>query len=416
MKKTKNVLWKFLPFWIFLVFFKLSGGLHYSLISPLGERLMPLWLVGLLMGGGSLIQLVLDVPAGFLLDRFGYRRLLKLTTFIFLFAAVSYMFGLTEVTFLISLLMSTFGWLFFGPGVSAYILSHADKKNSGRMISMRDIFGSLGVVCSSALLPFVILLAPLQIGWIIFIPLLLALLSLVFSPKDVNSVHAEIKHPSHHHFIRRNYLPTLLATISTLNPASGMLLLTNLTGSIFYSVIWFVVPLVIAHQINAGMLGIGLGIFDFAIVVLGFMLGNLADKFNKRLLVFCGLLLFSVSGMLLGFNFGWLFLLLGFVATTGDEMSEISLWSWLHALDKNHANDGKISGVIYLFQDLGWAIGPIAAGLLYGFVGSTWTIVIGATPIFLTWIVYLFLVRHQPGKVLSLSQIPIKPHRARHKN
>lgn len=362
-----------------------------------------------------MIQLVLDVPAGFLLDKYGYRRLLKLTTIIFLFAGISYMFGLTQITFIISLLMCTFGWLFFGPGVSAYILSHADKKNSGKFISMRDIFDSVGIVISSAILPFVILLAPQKIGLIIFIPFLLALIFLHFSPKDTSSVHAEIKHPSQHHYIRRHYLQTLLKALTKLNPASSILLLTNLVSSIFYGTIWFVVPLVIAHQTNAGMLGIGLGIFDFAIVTLGFLLGNLADKFNKRTLVFFGLLLFSVSGMLLGFNFGWLFLLLGFAATTGDEMSEISLWSWLHTLDKDHANDGKVSGVIYLFQDLGWAIGPIAAGILYGLVGPTWTIVIGAIPIFLVWIIYQFLTRHQPAHSLALTQLPSKPHRARHK-
>jgi len=62
----------------------------------------------------------------------------------------------------------------------------------------------------------------------------------------------------------------------------------------FYGTIWFVVPLVIAHQAHMGLLGIGLGMFDFAIVALGFLLGNLADKSNKRALVFFGLLLFSL--------------------------------------------------------------------------------------------------------------------------
>ena len=127
-----------------------------------------------------------------------------------------------------------------------------------------------------------------------------------------------------------------------------------------------------------------------------------------------GLLLFSVSGMLLGFNFGILFILFGFLATTGDEMAGISLWSWLHALDKDHASDGVISGIINLFQDLGWGIGPIVAGILYTFWGAAWTIALGAIPIFVTWIIYQFFIRHQP-KYSGLLFVPKKPHRARYK-
>lgn len=201
-----------------------------------------------------------------------------------------------------------------------------------------------------------------------------------------------------------------------LNPASTMLLLLNLTASTFYGIIWFVVPLVIAHQAQAGMLGLGLGIFDFAVVVLGFLIGNLADKANKRTLVFFGLLLFAISGVLLGFNFGWLFLIFGFLATTGDEMAGISLWSWLHSLDKDHAQDGTIAGVINLFDDLGWAVGPMAAGILYEMTGATWTIVFGAIPIFAVWLIYQFMMRRHPAHVLAPTEIPPKPHRREYKS
>ena len=59
----KQIFWKFFPFWIFLIFFKFGGGLHYSLLSQLGEKFLPLWLVGILIGGSSFVQLLLDVPA-----------------------------------------------------------------------------------------------------------------------------------------------------------------------------------------------------------------------------------------------------------------------------------------------------------------------------------------------------------------
>ena len=143
---------QFLPFWLFLVFFKLGGSLHYSIVSPWGEHFMPLWVVGLIMGGGSVVQLIFDVPVGLLLDRFGYRRLLKLTTIIFILGGVSFISGLTLTSYIISIVFATFGWLFLGPGVNAYILSHAPKEHAGGFISLRDVSSSIGVFVSSAIL------------------------------------------------------------------------------------------------------------------------------------------------------------------------------------------------------------------------------------------------------------------------
>lgn len=411
--RIKHLFITFVPFWAFLILYKLGGVLHYSLLSPLGERLLPLWVVGTLMGGGSILQLILDVPAGHLLDRFGYLKFLKITTFVFLFAGLALFLNFNTVTYIISLALATFGWLFFGPGVNAYILSHAPKDDAGKFISFRDTFGSLGVVFSSAILGFVLSLETKTMGALIFGLMLVALGALCLSPKDRVSVHAEKKLPTQHYYIRRHYLHQVLGVLRRLNPASSMLLLLDFSSSIFYGVIWFVLPLVIAHQANSGLLSLGLGVFDFAIVVLGFILGNIADKGNKRTLVFFGLLLFSISGIILGFNFNWLFLVFGFLATTGDEMASISLWSWLHSLDREHAHDGLVAGILNLVQDLGWAIGPMLAGVLYLWIGPSWTIVSSALLIFIVWIIYQFFIKkHEYSIVLD---VPRRPHRARHR-
>lgn len=394
--------------------YKFAGSIHYSLISPLGERLVPLWVVGLIMGGGSIIQLLLDVPAGHILDRFGYLRMLKFTTFIFMFAGVALFFKFTLFAFLISVITATFGWLFYGPGINAYTLSVAPKTHAATFVSFRDIASSLGIFFGSAILGILLHLDTRLLGLLIFLAMTIALIALFFSPKDKVSVHAEQKIPTHHYYIRRHFIGDTLKILGKLNPASTMLLLVTLASSVFYGIIWFVVPLVIAKQANSGFFSLGLGIFDFAIVTLGFALGNLADRGNKRSLVFFGLLMFAVCGMLLGFNFNWLFLIFGFLATTGDEMASISLWSWLHNLDHEHAHDGRVAGVMSLFEDAGWAIGPILAGILYEPIGPTWTIVAGASIIFATWIVYQFMTREHK-QMPRLAPIPVKPHRDRHR-
>lgn len=402
----------FTPFWIFLFLFTFGATLHFALLSPLGENLLPIWVVGLLIGGGAFVQMILDVPAGRLLDRFGYLRLLKCGAFIFALSGLALVFDFTIVAYIASLIAATMGWLIFGPGINAYILSLAPQKDAGKFISCRDVFGSVGTVLSSATLGFVLMLDVSSIGFLIAAVMLLSLVFLHFSPLDRNSVHVQQKLPTQHHYVRRQSLRRIIATIRKLNPASTMLLLLGFSSSVFYGAVWFIVPLVIASHSDGKLLGIGLGIFDFAVVSLGYLLGVMADKGNKRTLVFFGLLIFAVSGVIIGFHFDFLFLLFGFLATTGDEMASLSLWSWLHHLDEEHAHDGVVAGVIYLFEDLGWMIAPIFAGVLYGLVGPQWTIAISSVFILLTWVAYQFLVSFHHVKRPHVS-VPKKPHRFR---
>ena len=409
MKKiSQNIFVRFLPFWAFLVLFKFAGGLHYVLMPPFGEHFMPVWTVGVLIGGASFIQLLLDVPSGYLLDRFGYVLLFRVSTFTFFLAALCIAIGLTEITYFASVFLSIFGWLFFTPGVDAYSLSQATPAAEGKLFSLRDIFGSVGIVLGSITLPFALLLPIRMVGVVLCVLFFLAFIALSFVPPEQKMFIAAGR--------KRRGIRKLLGSIRKLNPASGMLLLLTLSAAIFYGIIWFAVPLVIAtQQANAGLMGLGLGVFDFSVVVLGYLIGWMADRLNHREMVFFGLLIFSVMGMLTGVQFGWFFIFFGFFATAGEEMAGISLWSWMHKLDAEHTADGTVSGVISLFHDLGWAIGPVAAGILYTLVGPSLAITLGALPILLVWIVYYFFVHpHFPYEALEVL-IPYRPRTRKHK-
>lgn len=141
----------------------------------------------------------------------------------------------------------------------------------------------------------------------------------------------------------------------------------------------------------------------------------LADRWNKRTLVIIGLLVFSVAGALLGFNFSLWFLLIGFIATAGDELSSVSLWAWMDTLDKNHSQDGLVNGIITFFEDLGWAIGPILAGVLFNIIGPSWIIAIGAGILFLAWFTALIFLRYPSAAYSGVSRQFSSPTRQRHK-
>jgi MFS family permease len=86
----------------------------------------------------------------------------------------------------------------------------------------------------------------------------------------------------------------------------------------------------------------------------------------------------------------------------------------MHKLDKKHDKDGLVSGIISLFSDIGWAIGPLIAGITYFILGPTIAIAIGAVPIAAMLVVYHVAVRKHAIKV-SILDAPRKPHKHRHK-
>ncbi len=415
MKKSVHPLIKLLPFWVFVFLFKFGAGLHYTLLSVLGGRILPVWEVGLIIGAASLLQLILDVPAGMLLDRFGYARVMRATTAVFVAGAFVLMLGLSVPTYLLSIFLGLIGWLFYGPGTSAYALVHAKSDEGGRYMGLLHAVASLGVVCAASALAFVINSESRTIGILVAAILSAAIIALCFARRDRASVH-DVRHKWQDYHVRRNFLHKTVAAVKRLNPASGMLALQNLVASLFYGMIWFTVPLVIASGEKSGLLGIGLSMFDLAIVVLGAALGKLADRSDKKRMVFVGLFIFATAGALLGFNLNLLFLLFGFLATSGDEMSSASLWSWFERLDKDHSEDGLVSGAITLFEDVGWTIGPIMAGLLFVAVGPSYTILFGAMPLALVFVFSMFFLRDKrqlapavPGASAS------RPLRSRHK-
>ena len=250
------------------------------------------------------------------------------------------------------------------------------------------------------------------VGFLVAGLLSIALVFITLSPRDIHSDRTEKKIETHHWYIRRSYFRDMMHALRRLNPASTFLLAAIFTGAVFYSTVWFVVPLAIARSEAQSILGAGLSIFNFTIVLLGFLLGKLADKVPYKRLILVGLAVFAGVGMVIGFHLDWLFLLLGFLATMGDEMSSVALWRWLHTLDREHASDGAVAAVINLFNDIGWAVGPLIAGILYVPLGPGWTIFIGALFLLFTLLIYSETI-YRLWPVRAAGSIPSKPHRAR---
>lgn len=415
---SKYWLFASLPLWLYIILFKSGGSLYYTALPVLGEQVLPIWLVGVLIGASSFVQLVLDVPAGICLDRYGYVRLLRLTSAcLSLGGIVLFFFGLQSWTFIVLILMSGFGWLFFGPGVDAYALVMSPPGHAGRFMSIRRLTSSLGTTIAALLFTLLLPFPPRALGLVIGTLLVLDVLVTFFLKPEKQSVHAEKKIETHHYFVRRQVLKDIIRSIRRLNPASGMLAFSGFAGATFYGIVWFALPLYLQEQAQAGPLQLGLAIFDVTVIVCGGFIGKLADTKHKRLFIFLGLCLFAVFSTLVGFHLNGWFLVFGFLASMGDELSCVSLWSWMNHLNRDHAHDGLVASVISFFQDLGWVIGPIIAGLVYVRLGPSWTICLGASFIVFSWIISSIVLR---CNILSIFHSPLpasaRPHRYPHKD
>lgn len=402
MSKTK--LTALIPFWLFILFFQFSGNIHYAFLPTLGDKLTQTWIVGLIISSLSFTQLMLDVPAGFLLDKFGYTKMLRVGTIIFMISALILAFAPGLIGFIIAAISSALGWLFFMPGVNAYVLSMAPKENAEKFMVFRDISSASGITLGCLALMVTINFSPTTTGLISVSLFFIALFCIWISPKDTVSVHEEKKLIHHHYYIRRNIFKKLFESLNKLNPASWILIIQGVCGSIFYSVVWFAIPLMMADP-NKRLFDVSLGIFDFAIIILGSFLGKLSQKIKEKYSVILGLLVFSLAGFFLGRQIEWLFLIFGFLATAGEELSNIALWSWLDKLDTDHSEDGEIASVISFFQDLGWTIGPVCAGILYSIFGGELTLSFGAIPVLITFVIStILIIKH--GHTISPEAYP----------
>lgn len=405
-----------LPLWLYITLFKAGGWLYFITLPGFGERVFPVWIVGLCIGAASLFQLFLDVPAGLLLDRWGYARLLRFSSLSLMMGGVILsLFGLHTWTYLSFIFFSGIGWLFFGPGVDAYTLRIAPRTYTGRFMSIRRLTSSLGAVIGATLFTFLLNKPPQTIG--IVIATILACATIVGALLKKEPRRTQPQEPieklsvTHPHIFAR-----ALHTIKALNPASSMLIFSGFAAATFYGIVSFVIPLHLKDAVHAGPLQFALSIFDLTVILCGGFIGRLADSNRKRLFVFLGLCLFALSSTFMSLNLNSWFLVFGFMASVGDELLTISLWSWLNHLNHDHAHDGLIASIVALFQDLGWVMGPIIAGFAYTRLGASQTILLGAGVVCISWAINSIALRNATSSILHSppSALPVL-HHDRHK-
>ncbi len=373
----------FSPLWFYIILYKFGAGIHYSMIAVLGSQVLPLWAVGLAVSYASLIELLCDIPAGFILEKYGYLRMLRITTVLFICAGGILLFGLTPLTYFLSITLGAFGWLFFTPGINAYLLAHSPVPIFGRLYGVMRASEGSGIMIATLGLPFFVHLPVQTLGLIIIYPLIGALTALMVG----NHYHMPNTLPPVTTTKRQAFragLQEIRASFHHLHPAGTILGIYTLSIASFYGVVWFIFPLLIEAGTTPRILSASMTMLEFAMIIAGFTIARFADSTNKKVLILAGLGVVSVMSALLGLTFHPILIAICFALSFGDELLRTTLWAWLDAKADKNQHHGVVTGVINFLEDAGWMIGPTAAGFLLATVGASATLRIGGLIVLLS--------------------------------
>ncbi|MEK7105116.1 MAG: MFS transporter [Patescibacteria group bacterium] len=365
----------FTPFWFYIVLHKFGAGIHYAMIAVLGAQIFPLWAVGLCVSFASFIEFALDIPAGFVLERYGYLKMLRITTLFFCVAGGALLFGLSPLTYFISLTFGGLGWLFFTPGINAYLLANAPLSIFGRLYGVLRASEGAGIMLATLCLPLLVRLPVPMLGLVMIYPLLGAIVALVIGGhyRMPNTLPHTVKAKRQ---VREVGMQKVLGAFRALHPVGTALAIYMTCLSTFFGAIWFVFPILVNAGTKPTIISTSMSVLEFAMVVAGFTISRLADSKRKKVIVLVSMLVIMTTGALIGFTLHPILILLCFIFSFADELLRTTLWAWLDTKAKAAGREehGIVSGAITFADDLGWMIGPAAAGVLFATVGAQPTI------------------------------------------
>jgi len=342
-----------------------AGSLFYALLPVILTDLRNEAFAGLFIAAFTVMQFAVTDPlGGNLADSLGARKVLRIAMILFLCGGLSWMLfgsGLLGMT-----ILSLFIFVSWSLRVdSTYLLRTTPKKEGGLIFGLRD--NIMAISCFGSTLALSFFLAP-ENYWIIgalmagtaslFLFILMLVKNDLPKPKPIklraalNSL-ATVKHSIH--FIKKNkYIP--LFDIGS-----------KLFEGLFYGTIWFVIPLHLAKlgTSSAGA-GLQLGIYELITIFLAGVAGWAADRYNWRYMHIIGWLMIAAGTIAMPFapTLGGL-IAAGVVIGIGNNIACYAATHALERYDIDHREDGAYDAFGRMISNVGWAIAPVIAGLMY---------------------------------------------------
>ena len=394
--------------------FAIGGSLYWAAIPMLSQDVFLLSTVhtGLLVSLIGVIYVITDGPIGIILDHIGYKRGSVFALFFASITAIISLFTPSLPVFLFGLVSYAIAWNMLTCATSAYLLYSVPKDIEGTIFGAYGSIYSFGVLVATFFIGFVLQWGFTKVGLFFLLFIIISLfLILFFVRSEKRKYDKSLMQGIRSYWCGRSQWSLGWQVMKEFKPLSWISVLDGFSGYLLSSIIWFVIPLSLA-KFSHPLLpeGAALSFYEFSGVIFIGVGGYLADHFDKKKLYL--MLLLSLGIVIVGMGFTsniFLFLFLFFIASALRDASNTPLSAMVADVDKKHDKDATFYGFTGIFTDLGFIIGPIAAGILLAHFGLRGVFVFLGSLILINWLCAKILLSHSEIKKTGM-QLHRKSH------
>ncbi|MFH1211008.1 MAG: MFS transporter [archaeon] len=353
---------------------------EYFIPVFLESTLGNLALVGMFLSLPSIVGILLDVYFGHLQTKRSIKLLFFAALTLFFCAGVSILFGGQYIPFIL------LGMMFYGVGfdffdITAYtgIFDNSTKRESSTNLAVRDVFECVGLMIGAVLAGFVLAesgngLLYIFIGVvlvaIILSQVLLRKKRVKFRVKD--EPHSFFEHLRLNLVILRDDLKVIFRTRMALMCLILIFIITFFDGMFFGFEPLFAQTLKNPYLDERIVGGLLLATYVAPIIFFEYLFGRFSDRFGKKSFIILGMVVASLSLFLLSSTES-IFLVFVSIFFVSFGVFSIS-WSAITGLYEDEMKltvgkrrDGESVGVMELFMNSGYVLGPLVGGFLTHF-------------------------------------------------
>jgi MFS family permease len=320
--------------------------------------------IGLISAISPLAGIIFSFPVGLLIDKWGKKKLLIISSLVFVLAPLMYIF-VTNAWWLIPVrFFHGFATAILGP-LSATIIFHAYEKNKGEKLgtySSATLIGrTLAPLFGGMIISYFTFFSGLwnyRLVYLAVFILALPVLPLALMYKDDGE--NKLSNKSLNFSILWQAIKNIFSQAKLVSTA-----LVEMSIYFIFGVLETFLPL---YLYNLGFSGTKIGLI-FSIQILAIALtkplfGRLADRINKRSQIVFGMLILSLSFVLIPFlhNY-WLVLILSIVFGLGMSISTVATNSYVPEIIRKEDLGGSM-GALSSLMDVGHSSGPFVVGLI----------------------------------------------------
>ena len=340
-----------------------DGILTYILPLLISEQGFSKIEMGVILGSSSFAGAIFDVVVSKYLKTPHYRSLYASVFLLsFSFLGILY-FGSTIWVFLLAMALWGIYWDFFHFANFDFISRALPQKEHTSAFGILGIFQSLGVLIAPILAgivigevvnskPFIISGVMLLLSFIVFVELY----KQSFKRKEL----PVIQDRSKSHWMREFRVWT--AIVRQLAPILVLTFLIYITEAF----IWTIGPLIAESGQFGKFGGLLLVAYSFPTLIIGWFVGKIANRFGKKRTALYSFLIgsFVFSFFMFAQSPTQMIIVVGFASTfIGMSFPALS-GAYADYITETQSYEKEIQGVIDVFYNIGWVLGPMLAGLL----------------------------------------------------